>query len=180
MEKKIEWKRNCSKCGEKIFYSTKYVKIRAEKRNKKCRSCAMTERPISEKTRKKLKELAKLRIGNRNPFFRKKHTEETRKKMRISAIKRIENTFGQISPNYNPNSISIIETEAKKYKISDLQHAENGGEYQVCGYFVDGYSPSKNVVIEYYEPFHKNQVEHDERRKNEIIKELGCKFIEIR
>jgi len=107
-------------------------------------------------------------------------TEKHKKELRLSAIKNIKNRCGQVSPNYNPSAIPIILQEAKKYNIKDLQHAENGGEKQVCGYFVDGYSPSRNVVIEYYESFHKNQVKRDERRKNEIIENLGCKFIEIK
>ena len=102
--------------------------------------------------------------------------------MRFSAIKRIERdkfNGNQIIPGYNPNSIPIILQKAEEFSITDLQHAENGGEFQVCGYFVDGFSKEKNIVIEYNEPFHKNQIERDERRKREIIKELGCKFVEI-
>jgi very-short-patch-repair endonuclease len=100
--------------------------------------------------------------------------------MRLSAIKRREKQYGHCYPNHNPKSISRLKEEAKKYNITDLQHAETpGGEFQVCGYFVDGFSPSKNIVIEYYEKAHKYKKERDKRRKREIIKELGCKFIEI-
>ena len=101
--------------------------------------------------------------------------------MRIATIKRIEKQKGQCMPNYNLKAISIIREKAKELNITDLHHAETfGGEFQVCGYFVDGYSPRKNVVIEYYEKKHKYQTERDERRKKEIINELNCKFIEIR
>ena len=60
-------------------------------------------------------------------------------------------------------------------------HAENGGEYYIkeLGYWVDGYSPNKNIVIEYYEKYHKQQKERDRQRKEEIIKLLNCEFIEI-
>jgi hypothetical protein len=66
--------------------------------------------------------------------------------------------------------------------ITDLQHAENGGEFHIkeLGYWVDGYSKEKNIVLEYYEPFHQNQVERDKRRKQEIIEHLRCQFIEIK
>lgn len=111
-------------------------------------------------------------------------SSETIQKMKESGRKRrireINERCGQIMPNYNPNAISVIREEAEKLGITDLMDAENGGEFQVCGYFVDGYSPTKNIVIEYYEPYHKKQVERDEQRKHEIIKELDCEFIEIR
>lgn len=113
----------------------------------------------------------------------KSHSDETKKKQRISAINRIVNAKGSCSPNYNPNSIPIIEQKAKELGIKDLIHAENGGEYHIknLGYYVDGYSKSKNIVIEYYETqHHKNNIVHDKKRKKEIIDFLGCKFIEIK
>lgn len=107
-------------------------------------------------------------------------SSEIIKKIRLTTLKNIETRCGQIMPNYNSSAIPIIEQKAKELGIKDLQHAENGGEFTVCGYFVDGYSPRKNIVIEYYEPFHERQKERDERRKQEIINELGCEFIEIK
>lgn len=83
---------------------------------------------------------------------------------------------------YNKNSIPIIETVAKQYNILDVVHAENGGEYRICGYSVDGYSPSKNIVIEYDEKHHfkgNKLSEKDLIRQTNIKKELGCKFIRI-
>ena len=114
-----------------------------------------------------------------------KKLKETKRKQRLSAIKRIEKQNGQISPNYNKSAISKIETEAKKYGITDLQHAETlSGEYYIkeLGYFVDGRSKEKNIVIEYMEDYHRRpkQKEKDEKRKQEIIEHLGCKFIEIK
>jgi hypothetical protein len=107
---------------------------------------------------------------------------DVRHNMRLGRIRYMEQLYGQISPNYNPSAISIIEQKAKELGINDLQHAENGGEFRVCGYWVDGYSPSKNVVIEYYEKAHNKQAnkERDVRRQQEIIKELGCKFVIIK
>jgi len=48
------------------------------------------------------------------------------------------------------------------------------------GYWVDFYSPSKNIVIEYYEKKHLKQIKRDVRRKMEIISYMDCEFIEIR
>src|SRR3972149_3864410 len=62
---------------------------------------------------------------------RKPFSEETKKKLRLSAIKRIEKNKlngNQLVPGYNPNSIPIIE-EYGKINGYNFQHAENGGEY---------------------------------------------------
>jgi len=157
---KIKLERNCILCGDIMKYKNIASLCNAKRRKTICGSCA--------------------KKGKRNPFYEKNHTNEYKKNMRLFTIKKIKQRNGQISPGYNPNAIPIIEAEAKKYGITDLQHAENGGEKQVCGYFVDGYSPSKNIVIEYYEDFHKRTKKRDEWRKKEIINELDCKFIEIK
>ena len=117
-----------------------------------------------------------------------KHTVETRKQMRVAAIKRIEEAKfngGQMMPNYNISSIMILEEIAKEMGITDLQHAENGGEFHIkeLGYFVDGYSKEKNIVLEYDEPHHFNSdgnlKESDIIRQNEIEEYLDCTFIRI-
>lgn len=111
----------------------------------------------------------------------KKKSDEHKQKIRISMLQNIENRYGKVFPNYNPSSIPIIEAKADELGITDLQHAENGGEFHIkeLGYFVDGYSKEKNIVIEYYEPHHNRQVESDNLRQNEIIEHLGCEFIII-
>lgn len=121
-------------------------------------------------------------LGCKGPNKNKVFSNESKLKMRLSAIKRIEEHYGIVFPNYNKNSILILEQKAKELGITDLQHAENGGEFYIkeLGYWVDGYSKEKNTVIEYYEKHHEKQKEKDKRRKKEIIKHLKCKFIEIK
>ena len=87
----------------------------------------------------------------------------------------------QVIPGYNISSILILEQRAKELGITDLQHAENGGEYHIkeLGYFVDGYSKEKNIVIEYYEKFHTSNIKKDMNRQQEITNLLKCKFIII-
>lgn len=109
----------------------------------------------------------------------KKLSDETRQKMSLSAIKRIENGNGSINPNYNPAACKIIDDYGTKHGYN-FQHAENGGEVQILRYWLDGYDKDKNVVIEYYEKKHKNTTEQDARRKQEIVDHLDCKFIELR
>jgi hypothetical protein len=146
----------------------------------KCREFAMKqfENGMPTETKEKISQglikSEKFYLANKNP--------QRCQKIRLKIIKRIEERKGQCNPNYNPKSIPILENKAKELGITDLQHAENGGEYRIkeLGYTVDGYSPSKNIVIEYYEKRHKNHIEKDEKRKNEIMNYLNCDFIEIK
>lgn len=113
------------------------------------------------------------------------HTDVTKLKQRLSTIKYIHENAGQVTPRYNKTSISIIETRAIELGITDLMHAENGGEYLVSGlgYFLDGYSPLKNIAFEYDEKQHfKNGElkEKDRTRQDLIEKVLGCTFIRIK
>lgn len=167
-----------------------------------------TKRKMSKTRRgRKLTEEHKLKLslskrGKNNPFYGKKHTKESKEKNRISNTGRthsietkrkirkgnidyVEQVLlngGQISPSYNINSISILEQKAKELGINDLQHAENGGEFYIkeLGYWVDGYSKEKNVVIEYYEKHHEKQIEKDLERQKEIEDFLKCQFIIIK
>lgn len=55
----------------------------------------------------------------------KPHTRETKRKMRLSTLKYLENLKGQLAPRYNKDSIELIEEygKANGYKF---MHAENG------------------------------------------------------
>lgn len=123
---------------------------------------------------------------NRTSFLGKKMTETHKSKIRKATISYLESVSGQLVPRYNSNSIPIIEQKARELGITDLQHAENGGEYCVreLGYWVDGYSKEQNVVIEYDERHHfdenGNLRERDVIRQNEIQQLLGCEFIRIK
>lgn len=114
----------------------------------------------------------------------KPHTEETKKKMRLSALEYLNQLKGQVVPRYNKQSISIIENYGKTHGYN-FMHAENGGEYFVkeLGYFLDGYDPIKNVVIEIDERRHfTNGVlsDKDVERQKQIENLLGCTFIRIK
>jgi hypothetical protein len=150
-------------------------KVVSEETRKKM-SKSFTGREISEETRLKQSE-------SRKQYFKNMTNEEYDeycKQRRLVSIEQWENKH-DVYPNYNRNSIQILEEKAKELGITDLQHAENGGEFYIeqLGYWVDGYSKEKNIVIEYYESFHENQKEKDLRRQHEITKHLNCKFIII-
>ena len=86
----------------------------------------------------------------------------------------------RVHPNFNPTACQRIDVYGKLHGYQ-FQHALNGGEVQIGNYWVDGYDRRNNVVIEFYERYHrtKKQKSLDAHRKQEIIERLNCKFIEI-
>ena len=139
------------------------------------------------------------RTGSLNPFYGKTHTLDTKKylskihkkenlsndiryKMSLSAKNRVIKS-GMPSVNYNSEACKIIDNYGNENGYN-FQHAENGGEYKIridnIHYFVDGYDKDKNIVIEYYENFHKWNIEKDKKRKQKIIDKLDCEFIELK
>ncbi len=115
----------------------------------------------------------------------KPHTELTKRKMRLSTLDYIKTLKGQVVPRYNKTSITVLENYAKKHNLR-LMHAENGGEFFIkeLGYFVDGYDPINNVVVEFDERHHftldGKLKQRDVERETEIKKLLKCEFIRIR
>ena len=157
-------------CGTEQTYTTKDSLCRVLQTTGKCGKCSSALKRTGW-------------LGLKVPM-----TDEYRKKLRIAQLNLISKRHfngGQVMPGYNISSIPILEEKAKELNITDLQHAENGGEYFVkkLGYYVDGYSEEKNIVIEYYEKAHNRQVERDERRQKEIMGHLNLseeQFIIIR
>lgn len=123
-----------------------------------------------------------LKEGKIIPGMKGKHlTQEDKKKKRIAAIKHIETLVGPFKTNYNKNSIPILNQISKEHNWN-LQHAENGGEIEKFGYFLDAYDSKLNIVVEYDEPRHyvdvKNNIlkDKDIERQNYIIEHLHCQF----
>lgn len=111
-----------------------------------------------------------------------KLSEETKQKIRKSTIKYIQSISNTANIcRYNKQSIAYIDKLNETYNWH-LQHAENGGEVQVAGYFLDGYDKDLNIAFEYDESKHyvdaANNVlkEKDIIRQNNIIKQLNCDF----
>lgn len=110
----------------------------------------------------------------------KKHTDEEKTKIRIGFSKYISNRVGA-PVNYNKSSISFFDNLSKE-RGWNLQHAENGGEITVLGYWLDAYDKERNIVVEYDEPTHYIDVENnvlcekDIKRQQKIIDHLHCEF----
>lgn len=97
--------------------------------------------------------------------------------MRKAAIRRVINQFGTTS--YNKLACRYID-KLNADRGWNLQHAENGGEVEICGYLVDGYDKDRNIVFEYDERQHftiggKLRL-RDLRRQKDIINHIGCRF----
>ena len=111
------------------------------------------------------------------------HSEESKEKTRISTIKYIESlpNYKGTKARYSHKACEYI-NKLNKNKNWNLQHAENGGEYSIIGYFVDGYDKDKNIVFEYDEPAHyidkENNIlkDKDIKRQQNIISKLHCEF----
>lgn len=111
-----------------------------------------------------------------------KHTDETKRLLREKMISYVkENGYGEFGQHFSEKGCKYIDFLNEKNGWN-LVHAKNGGERQVCGYFLDGYDEELNIAFEYDEPRHYKDVykniltEKDEKRQQEIINELGCKF----
>ena len=115
--------------------------------------------------------------------WKNKHLPEyVKEKQRISMLKHIEEECKQhITPRYSKKSIQFIE-KLNKEKNWHLQHAENGGEKFVCGYWVDGYDKNLNIVFEYDEPHHYENVEQNILKEKDLLRQqyiigvLKCDF----
>lgn len=115
-------------------------------------------------------------------FLGKTHSKESRQKQRESTIRYIQNLKNTSNiARYNPKQIAYIEGLNRKYGWN-LQHAENGGEFSIIGYFLDGYDKELNIVFEYDEKRHYKDwkcnilTDKDVQRQANIINELHCRF----
>lgn len=113
-------------------------------------------------------------------FTGRKHSSETKRKLRILAIEHIEE-LGPVKCNYSKNGCKLM-NELNIQNNWHLQHAENGGEFYIDGYWLDGYDKELNIAFEYDEPRHYKDVmnnilsDKDVERQNNIINALQCKF----
>lgn len=188
-----KYERICPICKEVITYSGPQTYCIARKRGAPCKQCTRRLVParddVREKNRraqlgKKLSEETKRKISEslkKNPPSKgKRMTEEAKTKLRVKRIERLTAHHGQLMPAFNPDGCKAIDEYGKLHGYN-FQHAMNGGEYHIkeLGFWVDGYDPEQNVVIEYDELHHKNRVEKDLKRQQLITEYLNCKFIRI-
>jgi hypothetical protein len=149
--------RICVDCGKELVYKCKYNLDKAIRKNTACKRCTVI----------------------RNSKIRKPFDREHLSKVRKNYLNILRERKGQLTPNYNFRACEVFEQINKELGWNG-QHAENGGEKFVDGYWVDYYEPTQNIVIEFDEKHHEYQLEKDILRQNDIIKVLDCKFIRIK
>ena len=181
--------RICPSCQKEIVHKTKQIRNRAIKNNRLCLSCSISlkneNRILSKKTKQKLKIICRKNaldnIGKNSHFRGKTHSNLSREKIRRGIFNHLKK-YGITAPRYNPNACKYFDRLNKK-RGWNIQHAKNGGEVEVCGYFVDGYDKKKNIVIEYDENKHYNingeLRKKDIDRMNEICNNLKCRFYRV-
>jgi len=106
----------------------------------------------------------------------RKFSDGTRKLLRERAIKRIEKQKFYdypLIPCMGKNEKQIIDNFEKEIGYKILR------QYQIEGYFIDGYCKELNLAIEVDEDYHKKQKEKDAKRENIIKKVLNCEFVRI-
>lgn len=203
------WTRLCE-CGVSVIHKSYQSYIRAVSERWKCKNCVEylhwknkkhtdeTKNKISnsnkgkdynksrlgikesDETKKKKSDKLKGRVG---VFLNKKHTQETKLKMRLKRIDDLNKKFpnGWTAPNYNKSACKLFETINNEMGWNG-QHAERRCEYIVLGYFLDYYEPTLNIVIEYDEKTHEKpkQKLRDIEKQELVTKYLNCKFIRIK
>jgi very-short-patch-repair endonuclease len=105
-----------------------------------------------------------------------KHTQKTREKMRLSAIKRIENQKLNGEPLFPciGKEEKIFIKEARKYISFTII-----SQFPIGGYYIDGYIPELNLALEYDEEYNHTDKEKDFDRQKYIEEKLQCSFYRV-
>ena len=196
---KSKWIKHCPDCNCIQYYSNKWDLSYAIRDNKKCISCVQKGKVVWNKGLDKSDVRVQKYIRKKGEF---KHSEETKELLRNKVLgKTYEEIMGvekALKAKEKQRKSAIKRMDIHKIFFNDLaceyfdwlnvindwngQHALNGNEKEVYGYFVDYYEPEHNIVIEWDEPHHykkKSVFNKDRIREQEIIKELKCDFYRI-
>jgi len=104
---------------------------------------------------------------------------ERRRNTRIAEIEKNKLNGHQLTPAWNPVACDLIDEYGKKHGYN-FQHARNGGEVRMFGFYLDGYDSINNVAIEYHEyagHHTEKQMKKDALKKETFIKNLHCEYI---
>lgn len=155
---------------KKMSDARKGMKLSEEHKNNISKSCKGKE--FSEKTRKLIS------IAKKS----KPLSEEHKESLRLSRIQKIEQKFGQIMPNYNPDGCKIIDWFNMYYGFN-FQHAENGGEVCIGGYWPDGTDEKRKILIEIDEKHHFNYdgtMKQKDIDRQRYLQTIGYNIIRVR
>ena len=115
-----------------------------------------------------LSEETKIKISNAHKG--KKATIQSKYKMRLSALDRVRKRGIIPYRNFNTKACEYFD-RLNKEKGWNLRHALNGGEVEICGFFVDAFDNNKKIIVEYDEPQHRSpsRNKRDIERQKQII-----------
>ena len=99
------------------------------------------------------------------------HSEETKEKMRRSTFEYVKKVCDIICPRIGHNEKKILD------KLEQELHYKILRQYEVEGYFLDGYIQELNLAIEVDE--RPKTRERDLERQKIIENKLNCKFMRI-
>lgn len=173
--------RECPTCGEIIHYSYCKGFYRAQKKNSLCKRCMNKNRWKNTGYRDRISESMKLAwkdVKTRVRLTECQNRSEVRFSKREKMVLRMVGKDGK--PNYNINACKFIDLLNDVYGWN-LQHALNGKEICLGGYFPDGYDKDRNIIFEYDEPHHyyadgKLKLE-DKDREDDILRFLNSRSI---
>lgn len=120
-------------------------------------------------------------VGENSPMRNLDVIKKHKESMRNWILNRIENRKGQVMPNYNPEACKIID-EYGKGNGYDFQHAENGGEVRIGGYFPDGLDEKRKTIIEVDENYHfteDGKLREKDIERQTYLENLGYDVIRI-
>lgn len=158
-------------------YSSCKIGIKQSEESKRKIGLASKKRIRSEEEKKKMS----IRMKGNNFGFKKgmisynrgKHPSmETRKKMRLSMIAYIKKNCKGLHPMIGHNEKQLLDEFEAEYGYEVIR------QYQVEGYFLDGYVRELNLAIEVDEK--PKDKERDIERQKIIEKKLKCKFFRIK
>lgn len=197
------WIRSCPKCNKEISYKNKLSYDISVLKNTKCHICRSESKITHEKSLTNIIYLEDKKYWykncvtcNQKTYYKnyrsfvnsinknkvcikcvqigKKVSEKTKEKQRISQLGKCKGFV-----RYNKEACDYF-NKLNKQNDWKLQHALNGGEIRVIGYSLDAYDKERNIVIEYDEPAHYNNIgqlkQKDVLRQQRITTHLGCKF----
>lgn len=152
-----EYTRNCPLCNKELTYSSKYNYQKAKLKKSKCKSCGIKE-SITDERREKMRD----RVGGKNnpmfgmkgelnPFFGKKHTEETKIKIVIN------------------RDMSIYRSDEFRKKMSEVTKGENNPMFGRSFYDVWVERYGKQLADEKMKKYRETQSINNSGTKNNMF-----------
>ncbi len=152
-----EYTRNCPLCNKELTYSSKYNYQKAKLKKSKCKSCGIKE-SITDERREKMRDRVEGKNnpmfgmkGELNPFFGKKHTEETKIKIVIN------------------RDMSIYRSDEFRKKMSELTKGENNPMFGRSFYDVWVERYGKQLADEKMKKYRETQSINNSGTKNNMF-----------